>query len=351
MRTVVAPSRCLQNAAKSCRPTSRVRPRLAAHRAAASQRAAPPARCPSGAAGPAPAVGRRAGSGSGGAAPRTARRTRRARGGRLGPGCRPAARRPAASGSLLRRPVGPAGQRGPPVDRDVGVATCPRAWTPASVRPATVSRTGSGARSTVVERPGQLPLDGAAAGLRGPPGEVRAVVREVDPHAQDLGLAHDPRVVIAARHLPHNGTADDTSAHPSRPRTSHNVRTPRPQRHLPHNVRTPAAPSDTFPDNVRTPAAPSDTFVTRCVSAKGVGGRARARHPWGDGLSSTCSSWTPEVLASGLGVAVVGRRSLVGRSFGHLGRSSLVDGRLRRPWCPRPWCPRPWCPQPWRSPS
>jgi hypothetical protein len=47
----------------------------------------------------------------------------------------------------------------------------------------------------VSEDPGQLPLHGPLPGLRGPPGEVRPVVREVDPHPDRgvLGNGHRSR--------------------------------------------------------------------------------------------------------------------------------------------------------------
>ena len=130
VRIVVAPSRCLQNDAKSCAPEQRrrrlvhrvevERPRPGQHVAAAS-------------AGRRPRVGRRSGRRSAARAPRSGRRspsgaatTRRTR---TSAGRRPLSRR--RSGSVDAR----AARR-----RRRRATTWPRAWTPVSVRPAQVTR-------------------------------------------------------------------------------------------------------------------------------------------------------------------------------------------------------------------
>ena len=166
-RIVVAPSRRLQNAAKSCSPSRPRRTRRSRRRGragAARPRVAGAQRLG--------AVRRRSrpGSGSAGAAPRTARRTASGTG-----ADRP---HPDVGGQQPGQPRGQPRRRPESAGRSA-CATWPVACTPASVRPATVSRDGLPQHHR--QGVGQHAADGAPARLRRPAGEVRAVVGDVQP--------------------------------------------------------------------------------------------------------------------------------------------------------------------------
>ena len=120
--------------------------------------------------------------------PRPARR--RPGSGRCAPGAEKRASKPAGASAgtahphvVGQQPVEPAQQQ-PVVARPSAgrstCATCPRACTPASVRPATVSRGGRRAQQHA-ERLLEHALHGAQLALARPAGEVGAVVGEVEP--------------------------------------------------------------------------------------------------------------------------------------------------------------------------
>ena len=72
--------------------------------------------------------------------------------------------------------------------RQVGVGHLPASVHPGVGPAGDVSRTGSGSRSTCPRTRDSSPSHGPLAGLRRPPGEVRPVVGEVEPHPDDRVL-------------------------------------------------------------------------------------------------------------------------------------------------------------------
>ena len=168
VRIVVAPSRRRQKAAKSCSPSSSAggqRHRVGVERRAASRRCRPGAA----AAGPDGGVGQPVDVVRGASAPNRASKS----GWRLGrpraPRCRAAARR--AAGAPAGRRCSSQSARG-----TSQCATWPVACTPASVRPATVSSTGTAQHRG--QRLLQVALDRALAGLARPAVQRRAVVAD-----------------------------------------------------------------------------------------------------------------------------------------------------------------------------
>ena len=196
VRTVVAPSRCLGNAAKSRSPTS---DRAASSIASASRALAPPDGVVTtqrvalgGRVGDpvdvASLQGREACVETRGG-PARARRTTTSD----GEDAAAADSRASGPGARSDRP----GRSAHAVGSRSTCTTWPRACTPASVRPATVRRTGSGLRSTGGEGRRQLALDRAQPRLGGPAGEAGAVVGEVEPHPQ-AALAPAPPEPLAS---------------------------------------------------------------------------------------------------------------------------------------------------------
>lgn len=187
---VVAPSRRLQYAAKSCSPTS---PRAASFIASTSSGQSCQRTCPrsSGSTPPGWSVTRyayrrqiaekRALNPAGAS---SARHTRTSF------GSRPASRFSSFSRCSSHTPAAMS-----------TCATWPRACTPASVRPATVSSyERSPERVTVRSASSISPCTVRHFGLLGPAGEVRTVVAQVQPHPDETGLHLVAHTLILPAH-------------------------------------------------------------------------------------------------------------------------------------------------------
>ena len=166
------PARRLQKAAKSCRPEQAARGPVHAPRRRAARA---PARCRAGAAGPGWPGRRRSGRGSAAAAPRSGRRN--PPGATADPPDRQVGREDAAQpgrGGLLERAARAAAHLLPARGVDVGVAHLAAGVHPgiraAGDDQAYRGRAAQDGREGVAEGV----LDGAAAGLGGPPGERRS---------------------------------------------------------------------------------------------------------------------------------------------------------------------------------
>ena len=251
VRTVVAPSRRLQKAAKSWRPTSgaeaafiasrsRRRPHVRTWWRTSGSPSSWRVHDPVGVAAPdggeprVEALGRLDAPG--------ARAGRRAGCRRRGGPARPAARRSAT------------GRRLDDLRSTSRCTTWPRACTPASVRPATVTRTPLEAQGGGQRRL-ELALDRAQPRLGGPAGEVGAVVGTVDPQAHGPILGAGPGRVPAAH-------GQQRERHP---RWSPDD-VPTPRRRTPPRPRPRRTPTVTAcPTRRRRPPVPARPFFNQLV--------------------------------------------------------------------------------------